>query len=271
MSPSANTGVEVVDLDVGHVTDKDDSIFIDCKDLVIKDPTPDESGCLNSSRKAIHESIVKQTVENIEKTRGPLCTLGGDHYITYPVFEALKHKHPNDDIHIVHFDAHSDLYALFDGNPFSHASPFARIMEGKLAKSLTQIGLRTLTDHQRDQIAKHNVKGFEMKDLEDKSDLYQHLKGLANGKNDKVYISIDLDVLDPAFAPGVSHYEPGGMTTREVMNCIHKLVHKRLIGGDVVEYNPNRDTNAVTAMVAAKFVKEIGAIMFKACNDVPFQ
>jgi arginase len=77
-----------------------------------------------------------------------------------------------------------------------------------------------------------------------------------------LYISLDLDVLDPAFVPGVSHHEPGGMCTRELLNVLHNL-EQRPVGADLVEYNPTRDVNGVTAMVAAKLLKELVALMVR--------
>jgi arginase family enzyme len=77
-----------------------------------------------------------------------------------------------------------------------------------------------------------------------------------------VYLSLDLDVLDPAFAPGVSHHEPGGLSTRQVINLIQNLSGS-LVGADIVELNPNRDLLDVTAMTAAKLAKEIGARMLE--------
>ena len=76
-----------------------------------------------------------------------------------------------------------------------------------------------------------------------------------------VYLSIDMDCLDPAFAPGVSHHEPGGFTTRQVLDIIHQ-VKGSLIGGDIVEYNPDRDIHSMTAMTAAKLLKELIARIF---------
>jgi len=74
-----------------------------------------------------------------------------------------------------------------------------------------------------------------------------------------LYISIDLDALDPAFAPGVSHHEPGGLSVRDILAVLHR-VRAPIVGADVVEYNPSRDVNGMTAVVAAKLVKEIAAV-----------
>jgi agmatinase len=178
-----------------------------------------------------------------------LITLGGDHAVTYPVFRAVAEVHPG--ATIVHFDAHPDLYDDFDGDPFSHASPFARIMENGLAAGLIQVGIRASTPHQAEQQARFGVKSFGP------DEVAGAIAALPSGA---VYVSIDLDGLDPAFAPGVNHYEPGGLSVREVLQVIHAIPGE-IIGADVVELNPHRDRHDLTAQVAAKFVKELAGKM----------
>lgn len=170
---------------------------------------------------------------------------GGDHSITYPIIKSLANYHGS--FTILHFDAHPDLYNILDNNPLSHACPFARIMENKLANHLVQIGIRTLNQHQRDQADKFNVEVHEMTNWRGPEQI---------NINEPVYITIDLDALDPAFAPGVSHFEPGGLSVRQILDVIHSL-NVPIIGADIVEYNPQRDINGMTAMVATKLYKEI--------------
>jgi agmatinase len=181
--------------------------------------------------------------------------LGGDHAISAPVLAAMEARHEG--LSILHIDAHPDLYDDFQGNPSSHASPFARVMERGKVKRLVQIGIRTINSHQRAQAERFGVEVIEMKDWRD---------GRRIEFNGPVYLSLDLDGLDPAFAPGVSHREPGGLSTRQVIDIIQHLVAP-LVGADIVEYNPRMDTNGVTAMVAAKFMKEISAVMLRAPRD----
>lgn len=179
--------------------------------------------------------------------RGALpMILGGDHAITYPVMRAINRA--NGPVNILHFDAHPDLYDDFEGNPYSHASPFARIMEKDLAKRLVQVGIRTLNGHQREQVKRFGVECFEMKDVD--------LSSIGRDFDGPVYISCDMDALDPAFAPGVSHHEPGGLSVRDILSIIQRLPN-RIVGADIVEFNPDRDINDMTAMVAAKLLKEI--------------
>lgn len=171
--------------------------------------------------------------------------LGGDHSVTYPILRAFAPRYP--ELTIIHFDAHPDLYAEFDGSRLSHACPFARIMEERLAKRLVQVGIRTMVGHQREQAAKFGVEVVEMRALP----AFDRMK-----VHGPVYISFDMDVLDPAFAPGVSHREPGGMTVRETIAHLH-AIEGTIIGADIVEFNPAQDVSGVTATVAAKILKEI--------------
>jgi arginase len=178
--------------------------------------------------------------------------LGGDHSITYPIMRAVAKFHPR--ITILHIDAHGDLYDEFEGDRCSHACPFARIMEEQLCARLVQVGIRTLTPHQRDQIRRFGVDTIEM----------QHFAAGARPVIDgPVYLSIDLDGIDPAFAPGVSHREPGGLSVRDVLTMI-QAVPGPVVGADVVEFNPSQDLGGVTASVAAKIAREIAGAMLLA-------
>jgi len=180
----------------------------------------------------------------LDKGKRPV-SLGGDHSITYPIVKAFAQRHP--ELTIFHFDAHPDLYEEFEGNRLSHACPFARIMEAGLAKRLVQVGIRTMNRHQREQAKRFGVEVVEMLALP----AHDKLKAVG-----PVYVTFDMDVLDPAFAPGVSHREPGGISVRQAIGNLH-AIGGEIVGADVVEYNPVRDVAGVTATVAAKIVKEL--------------
>ena len=177
--------------------------------------------------------------------------LGGDHSISFPLLRAHAKKYDN--IILLHLDAHADLYDSFEGSRYSNACPFARIMEENLARKLIQAGIRTLTPHQREQAARWNVDILEMKDR----DAFQPPDTEA-----PVYVSLDMDVLDPVFAPGVSHPEPGGLSTRELLDIIQSI-NAPIVGADIVEYNPLRDPTGITARVAVKLLKELVAKMIE--------
>jgi agmatinase len=177
--------------------------------------------------------------------------LGGDHAITYPILRAFAKRFPR--LSLIHFDAHPDLYDEFGGSRLSHACPFARIMEERLAGRLVQVGIRTATRHQREQAARFGVEMLEMKNWPPREKLVF---------DSPVYVSFDMDALDPAFAPGVSHPEPGGLSTREALAVI-QAIDAPIVGADIVEFNPARDRSGLTAMVCAKLVKEIAARMLE--------
>jgi arginase len=200
-------------------------------------------------------AIEKRVGELLDKGLRPVC-LGGDHSITLPIMRAFGAHIPG--LTILHFDAHPDLYDELEGNRMSHACPFARIMEEGAAKRLIQIGIRTMTGHQREQAKKFGVEVIEMR----------HLPALDRMKVDgPLYISFDMDGLDPAFAPGISHREPGGLSVREALAHIHAITGK-IAGADIVEFNPAQDNTQITATVAAKLLKEIFGKMIGASVEV---
>jgi agmatinase len=180
-----------------------------------------------------------------------LLALGGDHAITYPILRAYAAKYA--DLTVLHLDAHPDLYDEFEGSRHSHACPFARIMEEGLVTRLVQVGIRTMNPHQREQAARFGVEVIEMR---------HYQPGLALNLTGPLYISIDLDVLDPAFAPGVSHHEPGGLSVRQLLQLFQELPVP-VVGADIVELNPHRDLVGSTAMVAAKLLKELASVLLR--------
>jgi agmatinase len=194
-------------------------------------------------------TLIEQNVERAMDSGGPLICLGGDHAITHPIMRAVRRRCPS--LTILHIDAHPDIYHEYQGNPRSHTSPFARIMEERLADRLIQVGLRTINDHHRDQFRRFGVEVIEAARCD---------RNLSLDIGTPVYISMDIDALDPAHAPGVSHREPGGLSTRQVIDLIQG-VRQPIVAADIVEYNPRCDISNLTAVVAAKLLKEIGGMM----------
>ncbi|CAO2034343.1 unnamed protein product [Urochloa humidicola] len=205
--------------------------------------------------------VISESVKTVmdEEPLRPLV-LGGDHSISYPVVRAVSEK-LGGPVDILHLDAHPDIYDCFEGNNYSHASSFARIMEGGYARRLLQVGLRSITKEGRDQGKRFGVEQYEMRTFSKDREKLENLK-LGEGVKG-VYASVDVDCLDPAFAPGVSHIEPGGLSFRDVLNIIQNL-QGDIVAADVVEFNPQRDTvDGMTAMVAAKLVRELTAKISK--------
>jgi len=192
----------------------------------------------------VFSQIEKNVLDILEKEAVPVV-LGGDHSVSYPVVKAFSRKYKALDI--LHFDAHPDLYEELYGDRFSHACPFARIMEEGLGQNLVQVGIRAATGQQREKALKHGVRMIEMKDI--RENLFLEF-------SNPLYVSFDMDALDPAFAPGVSHHEAGGLSTRQVLNIIHAL-NADIVGLDVVEVNPERDVSGITAAAAVKIIKEV--------------
>lgn len=192
---------------------------------------------------------IKSRISALLGNNEKVLSIGGDHSVSYPVVSAFLEKYEH--LNILHIDAHADIYDNFDDNPYSHASPFARLLESGKIKNLTQVGIRTLNQHQREQVERFGVHVIEMKEFN--MDFISELQH-------PLYISLDMDGLDPAFAPGVSHHEPGGLSTRQVIGIIQKIPVE-IVGADLVEYNPMRDINNMTAMVGYKLMKELMAKM----------
>ena len=179
-----------------------------------------------------------------------LLSLGGDHSISYPILDAYAEAY--DDLTVIQFDAHPDLYEDFDDNPYSHASPFARVLEQGRIRRLVQVGVRASNRHQREQAQRFGVQTFEAWRWREVLDIVFE---------PPIYVSLDLDVFDPGFAPGVAHHEPGGLTPRDVFDTLQRL--PGLVGADVVELNPTRDHAGMTAALAAKCAKELLAQLAK--------
>ncbi len=212
------------------------------------DVSPAAGGAMLSSIEAAISGLLERGLHPI--------ALGGDHSITHPILRAFAKKFPR--LSLLHFDAHPDLYDEFGGNRLSHACPFARILEEGLVQRLVQVGIRAANGHQREQAARFGVEMLEMKDWQDGKMLVVDLP---------VYVSFDIDALDPAFAPGVSHPEPGGLSTRQALDVIQR-VDAPVVGADIVEFNPARDLSGLTAIVCAKLLKEIAARMLETLRNL---
>lgn len=199
--------------------------------------------------------VIRRAATGFATSEEPILAMGGDHLVTWPLIDGLVGAGRVGPLTIIHVDAHPDLYDHLDGERLSHACPFARIMESGLADRLVQFGIRTMNAHQRAQAERFGVEVHTAAEWD----------GRLPQVDGDVYLSVDLDGIDPAHAPGVSHHEPGGLTTRQVLGLVHRLAARptvRLIGADVVELNPRRDVHDLTAALAAKLVKEIlGALV----------
>jgi arginase len=216
-----------------------DTVLVDVGDV-------DTSGDVDKS----FGLVTKGVAAILAKGAKPII-LGGDHSISYPVLKAFAGRFPKLDV--LHFDAHPDLYEDLYGDRLSHACPFARILEDGLAANLVQVGIRTATEEHREMAARYGVRWVEMKDFRD---------GLELSFDNPLYVSFDLDALDPAFAPGVSHHEPGGLSMRQALGVLQS-VRGLIVGLDVVELNPSRDVSGITAAAAFKIIQEVAGRMVR--------
>jgi arginase len=203
---------------------------------------------LAAAAPAVARARIEAGVARIAAAGLPLA-LGGDHSVTYPVLRALAPRHPG--LAVLHVDAHPDLYEEYDGDRYSHACPFARIMEDRLAARLVQVGIRAMNRHQRAQAERFGVEVIDMRAWE---------RGVRPRVAGPVYVSIDMDGFDPAFAPGVSHREAGGLSSRDVIALIQALPGP-VVGADIVEFNPGEDLGDLTARLCAALVKELAGRM----------
>jgi len=210
-----------------------------------------DTGDLSLPQGAAAMQAIEAGVADLLARGARVLALGGDHSITFPILQAHAARHP--DLAVLQFDAHPDLYDDFDGNPHSHASPFARVLEKGLVKRLVQVGVRSTNAHLRQQIARFGVESITMREF--RPDLRLEFA-------QPVYVSVDMDALDPAYAPGVSHHEPGGLSVRDILSVLEGT-RGRIIGADIVEMNPLRDPVGTTAAVAAKLVKELAARLLR--------
>ena len=210
-----------------------------------------DAGDLALKEDALDRIRIEEAIRGHVQAGTRVLAFGGDHSVTYPILRGLASEAPA--FSILHIDAHPDLYDEFEGNRYSHACPFARIMEERLARRLVQVGIRTLNAHQAEQAKRFGVEMVTMPDFD---------PARVPVPDGPLYVTVDLDGLDPAFAPGVAHREPGGLTFREVLSILRR-VEGPVIGADIVELVPSLDPSGMTATVAARLAKELAALMLR--------
>lgn len=194
-------------------------------------------------------AVIENTIAQCLSAGHAPLSIGGDHSITYPILKAIAAA--RGPVSILHIDAHGDLHDEYEGDRYSHACPFARAHDDGLISTHVIVGVRCWDRRQRDQAARFGVRVLRADEPDRVPD------ELFAGP---LYLSIDLDGLDPAFAPGVSHPEPGGLSTLDVLRLIRRI-EGPLIGADIVELNPERDIQMATARVVVRLIKEIAARM----------
>jgi len=210
-------------------------------------------------------STVKEKISKLTNSKLHIF-LGGDHSVTYITLKALKET-SNDSWGLIYLDSHPDLYESYKANPYSHACTVRRIIDEAIVnpKHIVQVGVRAATAEQLDYAKKKGIS------IVSTSDVYKvSVKKISSMVNeilsnvDNVYASFDVDVLNPAFAPGVGNPEGGGVTLRNLIDIIHNLEGINIQALDVVEANPDYDCGGVTFYSISKFIREsLGVIASK--------
>ena len=200
------------------------------------------------------EMVQKITAELLQRNK-QLIILGGEHLITLGTYMSF----PKETGYLV-FDAHYDLRNEYADIKLSHASYLRRIVEKRGAENIVHIGARAFVKEELAFLTENKIKTISDKDIREGNG--PRLIKDAISTFDKIYTSFDLDVLDPAFAPGVGNPESVGITSRELFDMIHSLGDKQITGVDIVELNPTHD-NGATASLAAKIMSTMLALNLK--------
>ncbi|MBU8588139.1 MULTISPECIES: agmatinase [Priestia] len=177
--------------------------------------------------------------------------MGGEHLVSWPVMKAMYKKYP--DLAIIHMDAHTDLREEYEGEPLSHSTPIRKVAELIGPENVYSFGIRSGMKGEF-QWAKEN--GMHISKFEVLEPLKEILPTLAGRP---VYVTIDIDVLDPAHAPGTGTVDAGGITSKELLASIHAIAKSdlRIVGGDLVEVAPIYDPSEQTANTASKLIREM--------------
>ncbi|MFC4098848.1 agmatinase [Paenibacillus xanthanilyticus] len=176
--------------------------------------------------------------------------LGGEHLVSWPIFQEVYKKYP--DLAIIHFDAHADLRESYEGEPLSHSTPLRKAASLMGGKNIYQFGIRS-GSREEWQYARENINFHPYEVLEPLKKVLPELAGRP------VYLTIDIDVLDPSAAPGTGTAEAGGITSKELLEAVHAIAKSgvNVVGCDLVEVAPAYDHSEMTQIVASKVIREM--------------
>ncbi len=221
----------ILEKDLGEIN------VMDVGDIVVDFETPDE----------VIVQIYKESKYNLSMG-SKIATLGGEHSVTYGVILALYEIYP--DLKVIQFDAHTDLREEFLGTKYSHASVMKRVCDLIGGENVYQLGIRSGTKEEY-EFAKENTN-FYPNNLKDLKKVISEVKGCP------VYITIDQDVLEPAFFPGTGTPEPGGVTVPELFDAVYSFQDiENIVGFDLVELNPLVDKSGISSAVTIKLLREM--------------
>ncbi|MDW7652218.1 MAG: agmatinase, partial [Bacillota bacterium] len=213
-----------------------DAAFFDAGDLMLP---------FGSTERSL--AMIEDAVDTILTDGKFPLLLGGEHLVSLGALRAAARHIPN--VAVIHLDAHADLRTDYMGEAHSHASVMYQANR-ELGLDLYQFGIRSATAEEL-RFAKQHTHFYPFHVLEPLQGVLDTLAGRP------VYLSLDIDVVDPAFAPGTGTPEPGGVTSAEILAAVTTLARLNIVGMDLVEVSPVYDTAGITAMLAAKIVREM--------------
>ncbi len=191
--------------------------------------------------------IIEQNARHIFNDDKKYLGIGGEHLVTYPALKACYEKY-KENLAVIHFDAHTDLREDYLGEKLSHASVLRRIGETIGFENIKQIGIRSGLKEEFDIMKKYNT-------------LVKNKEQLESVKNKKIFLTIDVDVLDPSVMPGTGTPEANGMTYQEFAQWIKYLKDFDIVGADVVELAPDYDKSEVSTAITTKIIRDVLMIM----------
>ena len=190
--------------------------------------------------------IIEQNVEDIYMDGKRVFGIGGEHLVTLPEIKAVSKFHK--DLAVVHFDAHTDLREEYLGEEMSHSAVIRHVSKIVGAENIKQIGIRSGMKEEWEFMKEHGT-------------LINEFSGLDVLKNKKIFVTVDLDVLDPSVMPGTGTPESGGFSFNQLMEWFEYLKDFDIVGADVVELAPDYDASGVSTAVATKVIRELLMIM----------
>jgi agmatinase len=192
-------------------------------------------------------ALIEQEIGSLLQDGKKTLAVGGEHLVAYPVIKAYAEQYPT--LNVIHFDAHADLRDDYLGERLSHATVMRRVVECIDGKKLWQFGIRSGTKEEFEYAKTHtNLYKFLL------DDIGEAVEAIGN---EPVYLSIDLDVLDPSIFSGTGTPEPGGVSFAELMGAIKTMMGLNVVGADIVELSPHYDQSNVSTLVACKVLREI--------------
>lgn len=216
-------------------------------------------------------ATIERGADELRSRGAKLLTLGGDHTIALPLLRSVHRDHGP--IAVLHFDAHLDTWDTYFGAPYTHGTPFRRASEEGLLdlERCMHIGIRgplySSQDLPQDQALGFQIVRSDDYETEGTAAAIERMR--ARLGDAPVYVSIDIDVLDPAHAPGTGTPEAGGMTSRELLHTLRALVGCNVVGADIVEVSPPYDHAEMTGIAAAHVAYELLSVLAVNAGDRP--